>query len=140
MPRKLDYYLYTECGHKLSVCENWKDEDQIEEIPGCCYPCRLQRIGSEIEFVRYGNFPAGSSVNHITKEAEGGVSVYEIKDGRLQLVGFHFGITERRTAFRGTGRIVGWGSDGEPLVEVLTSKKLSKAQLEKLESAPRGQR
>ena len=88
----------------------------VRDVLGLCLRCRTARIGEEIEFVRYGNIPK-CSVNHRDGTAEAGISVYEIVDGEPQLVGWHFGITSRQS-HRGRGVIVGWGSDGEPLVRI----------------------
>ncbi len=109
------YYIY-ECGHH-GLKDAWgKGDDQA--VGGLCVNCRAARVGQQIEFVRYGKLPAsGSSRNHREQVAEDGVSVYEVVNGQPQLVGWHFGITDR-PAYSGHGEIVGWGSDGEPLVRV----------------------
>ena len=46
------------------------------------------------------------------------MSVYMLDGKEVVYVGWYFGIVQR-PAYRGTGRIVGWGSDGEPVVEVI---------------------
>jgi hypothetical protein len=109
------YYIH-ECGHS-SLCDPWgKGPDR--KTSGLCFECRKARVGQIIEFVRYGKPPAsGVSWNHRDRTAEEGVSVYEVVNGQPQHVGWHFGITDR-PAYAGKGEIVGWGSDGEPLVKV----------------------
>jgi len=83
----------------------------------------MARLGEVIRFARHGAPPAGGcSRNHREQTGEAGVSVYEIVDGDTQYTGWWYGIAER-PLYLGTGRIVGWGSDGEPLVEILTIKK-----------------
>ena len=88
-----------------------------------------QRIGEIIEFIRYGDLPKNgrSRCGWCLGEPYGnrpeleGVSVFEIKDGvviifepKLYDADFY-----KRSAYRGRGKIVRWGPDGEPLVEVL---------------------
>ena|SRR5687767_15718689 len=111
-------YWIRDCAH-TSLRDAWgKGSD--EKLSGLCAECRAGRIGEVIQFVRHGQPPAsGDSRNHRDGFAEGGVSVYELKDGQPQYTGWHFGIAER-PAYAGKGRIVGWGSDGEPLVEILS--------------------
>ena len=80
--------------------------------------CRRGReIGDVIEFVRYGK-PVETSRNHRDGITEPGMSVYLLDGDEIVFVGWWFGIVER-PAYRGRGRIVEWGSDGEPVVEVL---------------------
>jgi hypothetical protein len=63
-------------------------------------------------------------VSHNYREGtqESGVSVYEIVDGDIQYCGWYFDIAER-PLYYGKGTIIGWGSDGEPLVTVSSIKK-----------------
>ena len=90
-----------------------------------------ERIGQEIKFVRFGTAPAdGCSFNHRDQQGEEGMSCYEIKDGKPEYCGWYFGFLER-PAYVGLGRIVSFGSDGEPLVEIITIRRASKAQKEK---------
>ena len=93
----------------------------VRNIPGLCLRCREARIDEEIDFVRFGDIPE-RSVNHRDGTVEDGISVYEIVDGEPHLVGWHFGISNREKHF-GRGVIVGWGSDGEPLVRIIEIKK-----------------
>jgi hypothetical protein len=113
------------CGH-TSTRDPWgRGETSIHTV---CDDCRTARIGETIQFARYGTAPAsGKSQNHRDQVAEIGLSVYEIVQGAIQLVGWHFGITDR-ALYLGTGSIVGWGSDGEPVVAVITLKKATKKQ------------
>lgn len=113
------------CGH-TSTRDPWgRGETAIHTV---CDDCRQARIGQTIQFARYGKAPAsGTSTNHREGTAEIGVSVYEIIAGAIQHVGWHFGITDR-ALYLGTGVIVGWGSDGEPLVKVVAIKKATKKQ------------
>jgi len=111
-----DYFIM-DCGHK-TMRDPWGNRPD-ECCPGLCRNCKEDRIGEIINFVRYGNIPAsGKSKNHRDNSIEDGVSVYEIKDGKEKLVGFHFDITDREKTY-GVGEIVGWGSDCEPLVRVI---------------------
>jgi hypothetical protein len=90
-------------------------------LRGLCTDCRAARIGQTIRFLRFGHLPAsGASFNHRDRTSEEGVSVYEVIRGRADLVGWHFDFLGR-VAYRGTGVIVGWGSDGEPLVAEVSS-------------------
>lgn len=78
---------------------------------------RGRSVGDTIEFVRYGR-PVANSKNHRDGTIEDGMSVYMLDGIEVVYVGFCFGIVER-PAYRGRGVIVGWGSDGEPLVTVV---------------------
>jgi len=114
------YYRHS-CGH-TSLSEPWAHGPEVP-CADPCHPCRMARIGEVIPFIRHGAPPAsGLSTNHRDGTPEEGVSVYEWKGGEAQYVGWHFAIA-KRPRYRGTGRIVGWGSDGEPLVQILTIKK-----------------
>lgn len=88
-------------------------------VPGLCPHCRKARIGEEIDFVRFGAIPATCSLNHRDGTAEEGISVYEVVNGEPKLVGWYFDIISRGTKLSGRGVIVGWGSDGEPLVRII---------------------
>lgn len=113
------------CGH-TSTRDPWgRGETAIHTV---CDDCRAARIGQTIPFARYGKAPAsGKSTNHREQTQEAGLSVYEIVNGKIEHVGWHFGITDR-ALYLGTGVIVGWGSDGEPLVRVVAIKKATKQQ------------
>jgi hypothetical protein len=91
-------------------------------VSGLCQACRTARIGEEIEFIRYGDIPE-RSYNYRDSTTEDGISVYEVVDGQPQYVGWHFGISDREVQIRGRGVIVGWGSDGEPLVKIVKTIK-----------------
>ncbi len=78
-------------------------------------------------FVRYGPIPeSGKSTNRLTEEQEGGVSVYEAieRDGRVQIIvpSMTYGVHVTLSGFVGQpayiveGEVVGYGSDGEPLL------------------------
>jgi hypothetical protein len=82
---------------------------------------RGKAIGDVIEFVRHGR-PVEKSRNHRDGTVEDGMSVYMLDGDEVVYVGFWFGIAAK-PAYRGRGRIVGWGSDGEPLVEVIGTVK-----------------
>lgn len=117
-------YWIRDCGHE-SLRDAW-GRGGNERLSGLCRECKAARIGEVIQFVRHGQPPAsGASTNHRDRTAEEGVSVYEIVNGAPQYVGWHFGIS-KRSAYTGKGRIVGWGSDGEPLVEVLSIRRAKK--------------
>ena len=121
-----DYWVLS-CGHHelRSTCGT----GEVTPLDSPCHACRSARVGEEIEFIRFGSIPAaGRSKNHRDGFSEDGVSVYEVKGGKADLVGWHFDFLVR-PAFTGTGRIVGWGSDGEPLVEVVKSRKAKKSEV-----------
>jgi hypothetical protein len=75
---------------------------------------RGRSVGDTVEFVRHGR-PVAKSRNHRDGTIEDGMSVYLLDGTEVVYVGFWFDIATK-PAYRGTGRIVGWGSDGEPLV------------------------
>lgn len=110
------YYRHS-CGH-TSTRDPWGRGADLD-VRSLCGACQAARVGEEIAFVRYGKPPvSGCSTNHRERTAEAGVSVYELVEGEPRHVGFHFGITDR-PAYHGRGIIVGWGSDGEPLVRII---------------------
>lgn len=114
------YYRH-DCGH-TSLYEPWKTGPDVP-ISGLCHACLEARIGEVIEFARHGKPPgSGTSRNYRDRTAEDGISVYEVIDGDIQYCGWYFEIANR-PLYRGTGRIVGWGSDGEPLVQIITIKR-----------------
>ncbi len=88
-----------------------------------CAQCQQSRIGEIIDFIRYGEPPLVSQ-NHREGAMEAGVSVYELINGEPVLIGWYFDFLDR-PKFKGRGKIVGWGSDGEPLVKIITVWKIS---------------
>ena len=91
-----------------------------------------------IRYVRFGGIPAsGRSKNHLTDEEEAGVSVYEAlyRNGKYQILlpkmashsvgtlGMCFNVAQGLYAYTDqalslvTGKFVGYGSDGEPLLQ-----------------------
>ena len=125
-------YLEHKCGH-LSLIETdyaRTGEDKIEKTSKICMECRQSRIGETVSFLRFGAAPE-VSFNYRDNTQEDGVSVYEIVNGVADLVGFYFDFLDR-PAYQGTGVITGWGSDGEPLVEIHEIKKIRKPQVKKL--------
>lgn len=93
-------------------------QEQVEALPELSAPKR---------WLRFGDIPAsGRSKNHLTKEDEAGVSVYEAveKDGvalpilpslTASACVSLSGVLERKAHWV-TGRVVGRGSDGETLL------------------------
>lgn len=76
------------------------------------------KVGDTIDFIRHGRPPEdGYSRNHRDGTEEDGVSVYLIDGSEVVYVGWYFGIAQR-PAYRGRGTVVGFGSDGEPLVRI----------------------
>ena len=78
------------------------------------------KVGDVIDFVRHGTPPqSGKSFNHRDQTEEDGLSVYLLDPETEQphYVGWYFDIS-KRPAYRGRGEVVGFGSDGEPLVHV----------------------
>ena len=87
-------------------------------------------------YVRFGHIPKdGQSLNHYTKYKEDGVSVYEAleRDGKYQILlpkiesvvtlGMLFNISQNisllkeNPLFEVEGELIGYGSDGEPLLK-----------------------
>jgi hypothetical protein len=106
-----------DCGHE-TLRDPW-GTDEPEPLSGLCWECCKARIGEMIEFVRYGEPPSSQSFNYRDGTYEEGVSVYELVEGKPHYVGWYFNITDR-PEYKGTGKIVGWGSDGEPVVQIHT--------------------
>lgn len=119
------------CGCRETERDNRPDREVTLDRP--CVECRAARVGQTIRFLRFGEMPeSGASFNYRDRTDEDGVSVYEVLKGRAVLAGWHFGFLAR-TAYRGTGVIVGWGSDGEPLVgEVTGLRRIGRKEVEKL--------
>ena len=114
-------YNVHKCGH-FSTNDPWGSGPDVQ-VYSLCLNCKKSRIGETIEFARFGKPPvSGQSTNHREHTAEDGVSVYEIINGEIDLVGWHFGITDR-VKYVGKGIILGWGSDGEPLVRIIKIRK-----------------
>lgn len=88
----------------------------------------------ESGYVRYGDCPkSGHSINHVTNEPEKGVSVYEavfFMDG-YQVSTPHYSTgtfesvkAQGRPVYRVWGKVVGTGSDGEPVLKVKKTKRI----------------
>jgi hypothetical protein len=108
------------CGHG-GTDGTWSAS--VTDYPFPCRECLDRRIGEKINFVRYGTPPrSGHSYNYRDQHSEGGVSVYEMKDGEIDYTGWYFGMIDR-PMYKGIGIIVGWGSDREPLVRIMEIKK-----------------
>jgi len=114
------------CGH-TSLRDPWGIGEEALDM--ACQSCLNARIGERIAFARYGKPPSsGVSRNARDNTTEAGVSVYEIVEGSIRTVGWSFGITDR-PLYVGRGVIVGWGSDGEPLVRIECIRKARKAEI-----------
>lgn len=89
-------------------------------------------IGTEISFIRFGE-PVEKSTDWSNNEILKGMSVYEInaQGASKQTVRSEF--SERKSVYVGKGTVVGYGSDGEPLVSNYIVRKASKATAEKAE-------
>jgi hypothetical protein len=123
-------YWTHRCGCRVS--DGTTGPDREETIGRDCLDCRTARLGERIRFVRFGHLPeSGTSTNHRDRVAEDGVSVYEVRDGKADLVGWYFDFLSR-PAYRGVGKVVGWGSDGEPLVKVESARRVYGAALKTL--------
>ena len=93
-------------------------------LRGLCLDCRASRVGEIINFTRFGKPPRHASINHRDRTAEAGISVYENDpDGQPIFEGWHFEISKRQE-YQGCGKIIGWGSDGEPLVQIIRIRKV----------------
>ena len=110
-----------ECGHTEEKAPWGKEPDSY--LSGLCAVCKRARIGQRIQFIRFGQPPTVSR-NHRDGTDEPGISVYEIISGKARLVGWSFDFI-KRAAYRGEGIITGWGSDGEPVVSIVSIKKIS---------------
>lgn len=90
------------------------------------------QTGTEIRFVRYGRVPeSGSSVNWQTGDIEAGVSVYELHSTGEAIGTVRAEFADRALVYVGRGIVVGAGSDGEPLVRVLSIRKATTGQEER---------
>jgi hypothetical protein len=89
------------------------------------------KIGETVRFIRFGK-PVEKSTNFVTGEAEKGMSVYSIGENGAsnQTIRSEF---SDRGAYIGTGKVIGFGSDGEPLVE--NAKNITKATPEEIDKA-----
>jgi hypothetical protein len=85
-------------------------------------------------YVRFGKLPNhGISVNHSTGEPERGVSCFEAEftgnEYKPLLTGYLCSVYEQvkgRTAYRLYGKVVGTGSDGEPVLRVRQAVRITK--------------
>lgn len=75
---------------------------------------RIPQIGEETRFIRFGK-PVQFSTNYQTGTPEKGMSAYSIGDNGAANQTMRSEFTERPDAYIGTGTVVGYGSDGEPL-------------------------
>lgn len=123
------YYRYS-CGHVLTK-DPWRGGLDVEEAD-VCHQCRLSRVGETVRFARFGEPPvSGRSRNYRDSLTEAGVSVYEIVNGAIQYKGWYFDFLTR-PLYTGTGTITGFGSDGEPVVKILTCRKANRIVASKL--------
>jgi hypothetical protein len=126
------YYRHC-CGH-TSLYHPWRTEADVPQADPC-QACREARIGETIRFARHGAPPVSQrSRNHRDGTDEEGVSVYEIVGQDIHYTGWYFGIAER-PLYLGEGEIVGWGSDGEPLVRMHTIHKATAREKKGLRAA-----
>ena len=85
------------------------------------------RLGEMIDFVRYGDFPENGKSRCRYALAEpypsrpelAGISVFEIVDGKEIYPMGGYEELFARPRYTGRGKIVGWGPDGEPLIELV---------------------
>lgn len=85
-----------------------------------------ERVGELITYARYGDFPkTGKSKMWLTLGREftsypelKGISVFEVKNGFEIYPKYYPKSLFDRTRTTGRGVIVGWGTDGEPLLEL----------------------
>ena len=98
--------------------------------------CKVTLVGDgEHGYIRYGSCPkSGYSINHATGEPEKGVSVYEAVffGNGYQVSCPHYSTgtfesvrAQGRPVYRIWGDVVGHGSDGEPVLKVQKTKKIS---------------
>ena len=92
---------------------------------------RIPKIDETINFIRFGNI-VEKSKNWAEGNTEQGMSVYSLSgDGAAeQTIRTEF--SENKSAFIGKGRVVGYGSDGEPLVaDVGDIRKATPAEIDR---------
>ena len=120
--------IHFSCGHSGDFGTG-KREVRLNKL---CYNCKKSLIGKKIDFVRFGNMPEnGYSWNYSENCAESGVSVYLVQNGVVADV--VRGEFANRTIYCGQGIAVGFGGDGELLVDNITTyKKATKSQIKKL--------
>ena len=104
------------CGHK----SEWGTEGYVSKRP--CYSCRAAKIGQRIKIVRFGT-PVAQSRNWAENRLEKGMSCYEIG---VDVIRSEF--AERADVYIGTGVLVGFGSDDEPLVAEAKVRRASAKQ------------
>jgi hypothetical protein len=90
----------------------------------------LSPIGSEIQFIRYGS-PTQNSIDYTTNQTLQGMSVYELDSRGASKTIIRGEFADRKDVYIGKGTIVGYGSDGEPLVKNYTLRKASPLQDER---------
>jgi len=93
-------------------------------------PTAGPKIGDEIRFIRYGK-QVKNSTDWSKNETLPGMSVYSLnKDGSAQQT-IRSEFADKADVYIGTGKVVGFGSDGEPLVSNYTASKATKLAEEK---------
>ena len=120
------------CGHK-------RDYNPGHNIvtKKLCYDCRMSLVGTEISFIRFGAPPKNRcSWNYSENRPEKGVSVYLVRDGQI-LDSLRWEFADERPAYIGKGIVLGIGGDDEFVVEIITCRKATKKQIEKLSQARR---
>jgi hypothetical protein len=90
----------------------------------------LSPIGTKIRFIRFGE-PVKKSKNWVNNEYLPGMSVYELGDSGASKTTIRGEFLDRNTAYVGEGKVVGYGSDGEPLVTDYTVRKATKKEIER---------
>ena len=103
------------CGHtKTKEYRHYIDKTDVYDLQTLCWDCKQKLIGKVVTVYRYGT-PIEKSWNYADNREEEGMSCYFPEDRpRPEFTD--------RPLYVGTGIIIGYGSDDEPLV---TNFKLS---------------
>lgn len=120
-------------GKKDSENANQFAQSESMSLPEADTSSRSQgkpEIGEQIKFIRYGK-PTQNSTDWSKGEQLKGMSVYSLdeKGAAHQTVRSEF--ADRKDVYVGIGKVVGYGTDGEPLVSDYTVRKARKSEDEK---------
>lgn len=115
-------------GEIINTGKDWSTQPTGEEIERATAAVRnaiAKQYRQEAFFVRFGDLPkGGKSTNHATGHKEAGVSVIaarqSLESGKIEILPYGASPTwlwvASRQLYEVTGRYIGRGSDGEPLL------------------------
>lgn len=89
----------------------------------------MGKIGEPINFIRFGK-PVKNSADYTTNQKLSGMSVYPLDEKGISTQTIRGEFADRSEVYIGTGKVTGFGSDGEPLVSNYKLRKATKDEEE----------